>query len=509
MSTITINYDYLSNASKYAKNISSNMDTYSGSITNKVIRKLSSLSGSDERGYIGSASASAGKKIQELTEKSGKARNFGAELEMFVSNAQRADSNVAGNIKSTGGSYVGKRTTFQKIGDWFYNTFCVDLPNSNSIIKLMANCVKWGVDKISGAAESVKNWFKYKEGKYWWNAILAFAGGVVAIASAIVAVLTCGTVLAVVAAAAAAVSAVIAVVNGSISIIQNGKALKKYKQGELGQARYYGSIKGFSDAVEKYDMGDASINKTFEGVGNVLDGVDTACGVVITINGVANFAGVKDADGKVTKYKFTGDNIKKNILESIGFKKNGRKRYSVDSKGRRINYNGEKSGYKYTDTYEWERLKKRSDGQNKSFSQSFFGFGKTDAVFYSSENGFSKEDVRPLSEKFKQLKSWEKGAKTILDTGSVVKTNMKRIEGVYTICDDIENIFTSDDGIREVVKNWKDKGDNLLSVFDFVKPVDFVKTIISSGETLWEGTGESIKVIKMLFDNKKTQGDGA
>lgn len=485
MSTITINYDRLLDASKYTKNISSNMGTYSDAITGKVIRKLNSLSGSDERGYISSALSHAGRKVQELAEKSEKVRKFGSDLETLVSDARRADSNVAGNIKSTGGSYVGKRTVFQQIGDWFYNTFCVDLPNSNGITRLIANCVKWGAGKVSGAVESVKNWFKYKGGKYLGNIVLTVVGVGLAIASAVVAVLTCGTVLAIIAAVASVVVAVIAIINGAIAVTQNWKAMDKHSRGELGQARYYGSIEGFSDAMEKYDMGDAAANKKFKLAGDTIGWIETICGVIIGVNGIANYAGVKDVKtGKITKYKFEKDNIKKNIMESLGFRKE-RKRYSMDSKGKLIDYNGEKSGYKYADKWKMDDIfKKRSDGQNKSFLKNYFGFGKTDSIFYGSQNGFSPKDGLTLKEKFNKLSSTQKVTKTFYDTLNVANTTKGRIEGINTLYNNIKNGINSEGGIGETLKNWRDAANNLLSVFDFVKPVDFVKTVISPGDKL-------------------------
>lgn len=466
MSTIKVNYKALSDAADNSRSVKKTMKAYSSEIESKITNKFSNLSGSDAQGYISAASKAATNKMNELNEKAAKAEAFGTAIDTFVTNAQNADKNVATKINQTGTSYVGKRNTFQKIGDWFYNTFCVDFANSNSITKLIANCFKWGADKVSALAENVKDWFKYKGGKYIWNIVktgtLVFLG----IGAAVSAVLTAGTVFAIAVAVATCIVAVIGIVNGAISIYQNIKALKMQGEGKLGQARYHGSISGFSDAVDKYDMGDEATNKRWKAGATTVDTVQTVCEVVIAINGVTNLAGVKDSHtGKVTSYKFSKKNIVKNIKESLGIKK---KRMSVDLETNKlVKYNGEKSGYKYKEI-------------RKPFKswRSIFGLGATDDVFYSRANGFSPNSKLTNVQKFKSLSTGQKVTKTVIDSSKAVIKNIDRIEKIDFIHDKIfEHPIELNKG-EKTFKEIRKTGKSILSVFDFYKPVSLFNDVV-------------------------------
>lgn len=483
MSTIKVNYKALSDAADNSRSVKKTMKEYSTGIDNKITKKLSNLSGADTQGYVSAASTAAINKMNKLNDKAAKADAFGTAIDTFVTNAQTADKNVARKINQTGTSYVGKRNTFQKIGDWFYNTFCVDLANSNSITKLIANCFKWGADKVSTLAENVKDWFKYKGGKYVWNIVKTTALAIAGIAAAVVAVVTAGTALAIAAAVAACIVAVIGVVNGAISIYQNAKALKMQGKGKLGQARYYGSITGFSDAVDKYDMGNEATNKRFKIGATTVDTINTICEIVIAINGVANLAGVKDPhNGKVTSYKFSKENIMKNIKETLGIKK---KRMSVDPDTKKlVKYNGEKSGYKYKNT-------------RKPFKswRSAFGFGSTDDAFYSRANGFSPNSKLTNVQKFNRLTTGQKVMKTVFDSSSVFSKNANRIEKVNEI---YEKIFEEPIELNNGWKSFKDVSKtfmNVVSTADTYRPVSLFKTFISPIDKFVWGTYDFVDTV--------------
>lgn len=483
MSTIKVNYKALSDAADNSRSVKKTMKAYSSEIESKITNKFSNLSGSDAQGYISAASKAATNKMNELNEKAAKAEAFGTAIDTFVTNAQNADKNVATKINQTGTSYVGKRNTFQKIGDWFYNTFCVDFANSNSITKLIANCFKWGADKVSALVENVKDWFKYKGGKYIWNIVKTTALVIAGIGAAVVAVITAGTALAIVAAVAACIVAVIGIVNGAISIYQNIKALKMQGEGKLGQARYHGSISGFSDAVDKYDMGDEATNKRWKAGATTVDTVQTVCEVVVAINGVTNLAGVKDPHtGKVTSYKFSKKNIVKNIKESLGIKK---KRMSVDPETNKlVKYNGEKSGYKYKEI-------------RKPFKswKSIFGLGATDDAFYSRANGFSPNSKLTNAQKFNKLTTGQKVMKTVFDSSSVFSKNTGRIEKVYAV---YEKVFKEPIELNNGWKSFKDASKtfmDVVSISDIYRPASLFKTVISPIDKIVWGTYDFVDTV--------------
>lgn len=473
MSTISIDYWTLNSAVGSAKKISGSMDIYSEKISDRVARKLVSLPGNDGEGNISAAIAAAGRKNQELAEQGRRARDFSSKVDMLITNAKKADNEVVGSMRQVGESYVGKRNVFQQIGDWLYNTFCVDLINSNPFAQFLGNCLKWGGDKLGGWIEKVKNRIKYQDWKYAWNIIKTAAGAIVAVAAALVAVLTCGTALAVATAAASVVVACIAVVNGGISIYQNIKAQKKYEKGEYGAARYHGNIAGYSDFVAKYDLGDKEANEYAAFTGKVVDIVETICEIVIFTNGIANLGGVKgkkDAAGKLIKsktgkvesYDFSKKNIVKNLKESFGIKN---KRYSIDEKnGKKIPYAGEKSGYKVEGKFEFKNLFESRDEKNNQYIKKFLGFGKTDAAFCNRWNNISPESALSFGQKFDKLSTGQKLGKTVMDGANVLNTAMSRAEDVDTVYTNAKNGFTPDNAY-DTVKSG-------TSLLDFMKIVD-------------------------------------
>lgn len=493
MGTISINYSSLSTAVSQTRRLSKDLTAYQGQITSSVVNKFSSLSGSDSKGYISAAEGYASKKITELTTKASIASSFANDLEKFVDLAERADSDTAKNISTLGSAVVGKRTFWEKAGDWIYNTFCVDFVNSIPVVSAIANCVKWVWGKASSVLEDVHTWFKYKEGKYVWNEIKAGAGIIAAVAAALVAVATAGTVFAVIAAGAAIVVAIIATVNGVISIYNNHKAKKQYKNGQLGQSRYHGSIEGFSDAVSKYDMGGEMANNAWKIFGEVVDDVEVVCKVVIAINGVLNLGGVKDpTDGKIYSYDFSKENIVKNIKADLGF---SNKRYSIDPEtGKAITYQGEKSGYKVGDRWSFKNMfSSRQDGTGKQYLRKYFGFGSTDPAFFNSSNiaGMAENPsntTQTVSKLYGQLSTGKKISKTILDTGSIIDTTIGKVEKIDKISSNVQKMISGE-------SVWKTIKDGMSTINAVNSNLNFIKGFSSLGK------------ITDLFDSTFQTGD--
>lgn len=447
MGTISITYSNLERAVSQTKSLSRNLTDYHSQITSTVVNKMSSLPGTDSRGYISAAESYASSKIRQLSTKATEASDFASSLDKFVDLARDADETTADNISTIGSAVVGKRTFWEKVGDWIYETFCVDLVNSVPIIGAIANAVKWVGNKVGNLLEGAYNWFKYKGGKYIWNGLKVVAGVIAAVAAAFVAVtgvLTGGTVLAVLAAIASVVVAVIAVVNGAFAAYNLIKAGGHYMNGEIGQARYYGEIDGFSDAVDKYDLGDAGDNARWETAGKIVDTTELACSIVIAVNGVANLFGVKSPiTGKVTKYKFNKETFIKNVKENLGIK---RKRYSIGPDGKAIEYNGQSSGYKVGERWSFKDfISSRKDGTGKQYLKDYLGFGATDKAFYNknvipSMAKNPNNTVQTVDKLFDQLSDGKKVMKTILDGGSVVDKIMNRLEDVDKIRNGIKGL---------------------------------------------------------------------
>lgn len=499
MATITISYSNLQHAVSETNKLASSISNYSGQIQSTVINKLHNLPGSDDRGYISAAESEAQRKIDELSKKRDSALNFKKDLEAFITSARDADNDVAKEIKTIGNATVGKRSGWQKVGDWLYNTFCVDLINANPVVQAISNVVKGVWRKVGSVIEDVHIWFKYKGGKYVWNTIKVVVGAIAAGAALIVSIATAGTALAVAAAVASAVVFVIALVNGAVSIYNNRKASALYKEGKLGQARYYGSIESVSDAVGKYDMGDSKTNNAWKWTGNTIDAVDSICKVIIAINGIANIGGITDPEtGKITGYSW--EQAKENIKKAFGFKT---QRYSIDKKsGKAIKYNGEKSGYKVGDRWSLKNMfNSRKDGPDKQYIRKYLGFGSTDSAFYNKNiiSGMSRNPdntIQHVAKLYSKLNPLSKVSKAILDTGSVIDGTISKIESVSKIKQGVDTIFNSNESAWEKAKSGISVIKKISSNAGFLKPFKTLGTITGF---FAEGTN-SIDVV-MQFAN--------
>lgn len=324
MAGITIHYGNLESAADSAGRLAKELSSYSGELSSKVKKALATLPGNDSRGYISSASSQVEQKIRTLNNRASQFSTFASALENFGATARRADDRVAKSIKSTASSYVGERGWFESACDTLYNFLFVDLVNSNCVTRFLFDCGKYMWNRGEEVLSGVYNWFKYGDGRYVWNIIGAVVGTVAAIAGAVTAVAAfisggciAFLVVAAIGAVAAIVGAIITTVNSSVKVYNNVKALR---EDNPGVSRYLGNISGVSDAIKKYDLGDAEDNANWKTFGNVVDTTKITCDVLGIVTSVVNLGAVKSTiTGRTTTYNFSKANIMKNFRVSLGF----------------------------------------------------------------------------------------------------------------------------------------------------------------------------------------------
>ncbi len=347
MSTVWIRYSGLEDAVSYSGKVLKKIDEYRGSLST-FPSTLSRMSGSDEAGYMQSASNLAIQKMNSLDNTRARFSNFEKSLNQVIEIARTADSNVARRIETIAESYIPKRSWIDRAGDWIYDTFCVDGANRFPLIRDFSDLVKRGIIKISKVTKKIHNWFKYGDGKYIWKIGKAVVASVVAVAGAIAAVCaipftsgaTIPIAIALVGAVASAIGGAITIVNSAATIYSNGKALSLSgnifddDDGEPGAARYYGSSETLSDVWKKTDLGDQKTNDGYKMTGKVIDGVKTTADTTAFICNIASLGNVKDyrvttknnninsrynGDKWYKGYSFTPDNIKRNIAHDMGY----------------------------------------------------------------------------------------------------------------------------------------------------------------------------------------------
>lgn len=324
MSGVTIQYSSLETAADSAGRLAKELSSYSGELSSKVKQALASLPGSDSCGHVSAASSQVELKIRDLNDLSSQFSGFASDLEQLGTKAMAADDRVARSIKSTASSYVGERGWFESACDAIYNFLFVDVVNSNCITGFLFDCSKYIWNRGEELVSSVYNWFKHGDGRYVWNIIRAAAGTVAAIAGAVTAVaafMSGGCIFFLVVAGIGMVAAIcgaaITTVNSSVKIYNNFKALR---EDNLGVSRYLGNISGVSDAIEKYDLGDAKENANWEKIGFGVDTAKVTCDILGIATSLVNLGAMKSTiTGRTTTYEFSKSNILKNFQVSLGF----------------------------------------------------------------------------------------------------------------------------------------------------------------------------------------------
>lgn len=349
MSLIYIHYGNLQDSIERSQKARGEMSGYISELQRKIATPIGNLPGGDPQGYASTASSLAKRKINALNGKANRFSAYEASARALLSTAKSKDSYVSGEIESLASLYVQERKWYQKVGDWIYETFCVDLANKWGWVRGFVDIAKWATGKVGDLMEKVVTWFKYGDGKYVWNILTAVVGTVAAIGGAIAAICaipftggaTIPIVIGLIGAAAATVGAVITAVNSATSVLQNSKAIAKSgnlfndDDGDPSAARYYGSQTTLSKYFDKTDMGDQAANNTAEAVGKAIDTTKTVADTTALVCSVASLGNVRDyrlkhgnanintrynGDKWYKGYSFTPDNIKRNIMHDMGFK---------------------------------------------------------------------------------------------------------------------------------------------------------------------------------------------
>lgn len=324
MSEICIHYEYLEKSIEESKKVRKEIADYTDEIKRQITTPISCLTGSDPAGYATTAASLARQKITFLNSKSSRFSSYETSVRNLISTAKANDEYVSSKMETIAGMYVEKRTFRQKVGDWIYNTFCVDFVNERGWTRRFADTVKWISNEVGDWIEKARNWFKYGEGRYVLN--IASAIGKIALAiSAIASVpLTGGATLSILLLGSSTISMYITMLNSSSEIESNIKALAM-SEDNPGAARYYGNISTLSQKWEKTDMGDANTNKAYEIGGKVINTVKYLADTITYVGKMVYSAGAvrdyryKNPDAHIKGHEYSLKNLKHNIIGEFGF----------------------------------------------------------------------------------------------------------------------------------------------------------------------------------------------
>lgn len=327
MGKTKIIYSVLEESKRQANRVENEINGYISEIRSHISQKIINVPG-DSSQYVSTATTLAQKKINSLSTLGNKYSSYRKTISTFIDDAKRIDSDVSKRIEEKANQYIGRRNFVQKIGDWVYETFCVDFGNSNEVLRDIKDVMVWTGTKAIDKLEKVHNYFKYGDGKYIWNIGKAIVGAGVAVAGAIAAIASIpvtgpiAIVVGCISAGAAIIGGAITIYNASAQVEGNAKALTLKKENP-GAARYYGNISKKSDYWKKTDMGGKSSNDRYKVIGEVVDKTKVVADVTGAVAGVAQLGYVHDyrfKDNKVKGWSWSKENIKKNLLHDMGYK---------------------------------------------------------------------------------------------------------------------------------------------------------------------------------------------
>lgn len=333
MGSEKINCSELKSAALKANSVCKELEDYSELLTKKVLNKLSSLPGSDSKGYITSAKNAAKKKQAKLDQSYREFENFGKSVLSFRSYAEQKDKEVSNTINRLADPYKKKGFGFggvvENIGNYIYNFVCVDVVNFISDYVPLGDMFMDGLrnlgNGLSHCMENIRDWFKYGAGQYLKNMgasilkVVGIASGIIGLVATIT-TLTCTffIVVGVIGVIAGCAYLIYEASNMAATIDSNMTAMEEHRKTNKGLAHYYAGIDGVKEYTKRTDFGDKETNERRERIANYYDGIGRISGgvyglanLIVSFEALGNVYGLH---GKVVDHDFSPSNVKRNIV---------------------------------------------------------------------------------------------------------------------------------------------------------------------------------------------------
>lgn len=340
---VVVKYDEIKQANIYAKKLIAQLDNYISEADSVINTPAKNLLAEDSNGYIQTAIDYTNSKVKDLEMKKVLFTGLQNAINDVDENTYSIDKGVSDKISTIASEHVEKRKWYQAVGDWIYNTFCVDLVNNIPLIRDFTTFLKGIGSEIAHIAGEIGDWFKYGAGQYVLNIFFSVLGTAAAIVGAVGAIcaipetggLTLPYAISALSAVASSVSAGISFINTCVVLRENTEALSLEKENP-GAARYYGSVESYTDYVEKNDLGDKKANDRAKTTAKVIEVTEDVAEITSSACDVASL-GIK-RDYRYTKrtnhvnydknpknkftngYSLSKENLKKNIRNSMGRK---------------------------------------------------------------------------------------------------------------------------------------------------------------------------------------------
>ena len=307
MSTASISYSSLKDASSEAKAVAKKLDKYADSLYSNVYKKLNKYDGS-WNSNVSTASSKTNAKISELRSEQSRYETYATDLIDLRDECKEVDKAVKSKVSSLTASFKEAHGIRNSKVENAISYFFTGLGNETAFGRWLGGKKDDFDSGMNYFKDSIKEWYNYEGGKELITGVLVglleVAIGVLAIVGAI---LSGGALLVVI---AGVVGGIIAVANGVANIWNESKAYSSTKNGDPATGRRRSEINSWQDYLRSsFIFGDSGenyhYNEFYNGLATGIDIVNLACTVVTVVSSAGKLLknGYKWATGNAAKVK--------------------------------------------------------------------------------------------------------------------------------------------------------------------------------------------------------------
>ena len=308
MSTASISYSSLKDASSEAKAVAKKIDKYADSLYDNVYKKLNKYDGS-WTSNLTNARSKTNAKISELRSEQSKYESYATDLIDLRDECKEVDKAVKSRVSSLTTSFKESHGIKNSKVENAISYFFTGLGNETAFGRWLGekgDQFEAGKDYLKS---SIKEWYNYEGGKEFIKGVLV---AVLEIAIAVIGIITGTGILAIIAACIALAAGVVNLINEFIAYDQTNNL------NDPARGRRTSEINSVQDWLRTSD------NKTLHTIAGGIDLVNLICGISAVISGVDKLLknGYKWATGSVDDLaKIEWKNVfSKNTFKQFGTK---------------------------------------------------------------------------------------------------------------------------------------------------------------------------------------------
>jgi hypothetical protein len=297
MSSVSISYGSLKDASGEAKAVAKKLEKYSDSINDNVYKKLNNYNGSWSSN-LSTAKTNTNSKMTSLRDEAERYEKYADNLIALKDECISVDKSVKSKVSSLTATFKETYGIRNSKVENAINYFLTKVGNSTSFGRWLGDEDSKAQAKINDMKASIKEWYNYEGGKEWLKgtavALLEVAIGVVSIALAIV---SGGALLVII---AGVIAGVIALADGAANLYNEQRAFFGRSDSDPAASRRLSDLNTATDTLRtEFD------SKVMHNIATGIDVVNFACSAITLISSCGKLLknGYKWATGCSDKLK--------------------------------------------------------------------------------------------------------------------------------------------------------------------------------------------------------------